>query len=452
MKVMRWLLFLLVLIGLLLARPDDATTRSIARRADEFRASIDFGLAADYLRVALVRQPWNATLHIKLAEALALQHDAAGAQQAVAEAERLGAEAATLERLRAELADQDQRYAEAVPHWLRVLEQRPLDETAYRQAVESALQAEQWDSARSIAERWIAAVNSSDAHLTLGKLLAFDDPAAAQAEWQLINSDQAQPFLQALQQPDRTLQLMLLGRAYLTQNDLALAQRAFDEATAINPGYAEAQTFAGFVRDQRGADGGAWLDRAVELDPALIVARYFRARHRWERSDLAGALADLNTAIERDPANALIAAEIGRVHVQRSDYAAAEQWLTKARDLRPQDVAAWKALAELYVGRSYGTVDQAVATARQIAALAPLEAEAHVWLGRAYLRSGDRSGAERELNEALRLDPRSAAAHFYLGRLYGRETEAGGAAYQRALLLDPEGPIGLAAKRALELP
>ena len=51
--------------------------------------------------------------------------------------------------------------------------------------------------------------------------------------------------------------------------------------SALNPAYAEAQAFAGFVRDQRGADGGAWLDRAVELDPDLIVARYFRARHRW---------------------------------------------------------------------------------------------------------------------------------------------------------------------------
>jgi len=95
---------------------------------------------------------------------------------------------------------------------------------------------------------------------------------------------------------------MLLGRAYLAQNDLGqdylvLAQRAFDEAAATNPGYAEAQAFAGFVRDQRGADGGAWLDRAVEIDPDLIVARYFRARHRWERSDLDGALARSGRAL-----------------------------------------------------------------------------------------------------------------------------------------------------------
>jgi len=190
----------------------------------------------------------------------------------------------------------------------------------------------------------------------------------------------------------------------------------------------------------------------VELDPDLIVARYFRARHLWERANLDGALDDLRYAAERDPANALIAAEIGRVYAQRSDFASAEKWLTQARDLQPQDAAIWKSLAELYVGRSYGTPDQGVATAQQIVALAPADAEAHVWLGRAYLRSGDRSGAERELNEAVRLDPQSALAHFYLGRLFGRETEAGRLEYERAVTLEPEGPSGAAAKRVLELP
>ncbi len=453
MKVIHWLLFLLLLIGLLLlVRPDDAITPSFVQRADEFRASIDYGAAADYLRVALMRQPWNATLHVKLADALALQHNESEAQQTLAAAERLGADIVTVEQLRALWAEKAQRYAEAAQHWLHVIEQRPLDETAYRHAVEAAIRTEQWDIARGTAERWVTALGSSEAHLTLGKLLAFDDPAAAQAQWQLINNDQTQPFLQALQQPDLTLQLMLLGRAYLAQNELALAQRAFDNAVAINPGYAEAQAFAGFVSDQRGADGGAALDRAIEIDPNLLAARYFRARHRWEQADLNGALDDLQYAIEHDPANALIAAELGRVYTQRSDFPNAEKWLTRARDLRPQEAAIWKSLAELYVGRSYGTPDQGVATAQQIVAVAPTDAEAHMWLGRAYLRSGDRGGAERELNEAARLDPQSAQAHFYLGRLYGRETDAGRVEYQRALTLDPEGPIGLAAKRVLELP
>ena len=154
MKVIRWLLFLLVLAGLLLlVQPDDTVTQSLVQRADEYRASIDYGLAADHLRVALVRQPWNAALHVKLAEALALQHNAGEAQQALAEAERLGADMATLEQLRALWAEKDRRYAEAAQHWQQVNERRPLDESAYRHGVAAATQAEQWDVARSMAER-----------------------------------------------------------------------------------------------------------------------------------------------------------------------------------------------------------------------------------------------------------------------------------------------------------
>jgi len=82
MKVIRWLLFLLVIIGLLLlVRPDDTITLSFVQRADEFRASIDFQAAADYLRTALVRQPWNATLHLRLAFILGLQRQELAAQQ-----------------------------------------------------------------------------------------------------------------------------------------------------------------------------------------------------------------------------------------------------------------------------------------------------------------------------------------------------------------------------------
>ena len=43
MKVIRWLLFLLLLIGvLLLVQPDDAITPTFVQRADQFSASLDY--------------------------------------------------------------------------------------------------------------------------------------------------------------------------------------------------------------------------------------------------------------------------------------------------------------------------------------------------------------------------------------------------------------------------
>ncbi len=452
MKVIRGLFFLLVLAGLLLVQPDDSIAQSFVQRANELRAALDYHRAADYVRVALVRQPWNATLYLKSAETLLLDHDEPAAQQALTEAQRLGADMADVEQLRALLAQQGQRFDEAIQHWQQFIERRPFDGTAYAQAIDLAMRGEQWATARTLAEQWVARTSLPQAHFILAKIIALDDPTTAQGHFRQAPSDQAQSFLAALAQTDRVLQLMLLGRAYLAGSDLALAQRAFDEAIALNSEYAEAQAYAGFVRDQRGADGRAWLDRAVKLDPNLIVARYFLARHLWDRGDLDGALDELKYANEHDPANALIAAEIGRMYMQRSDYPNAEQWLTKARDLAPNDVTILNLLAELYVGRSYGASDQGVSVAQRIVSLAPEEAGSHVWLGRAYLLSGDRGGAERELREAVRLNPQSALAHFYLGRLFGQNTEASRAEYARAVTLDPDGPIGAAAQRALEMP
>lgn len=455
MRVLRWVLFLLLLMGVLLAvRPDDSIAQSFVQRAEQFQASLDYQRAADYWQVALTRQPWNVTARLKLADVLQLQRRYTETEQILAEAEHSGADRAEVERRRAIDAEQQGQWAEAAPHWQNVIALRPSDRTAYTHLIDAYHNTEQWEAARATVDEWIKHVPElPEDRLVLGKALALDDrDQAARLLEAAVPPERARPFRAALDDADPALRALMLGRAYLTDNDLALAQRAFDLALQANPAYAEAYAFAGFVRDERGADGGAWLDQAVALDPNLIAARYFRARHRWTQSDLGAALDDLNYAIARDPGNALIAAELGRVYTQRSDFTNAEKWLTQARDLKPQDVAIWKSLAELYVGRSFGTPDQAVATAQQIVALAPADAEAHLWLGRAYLRSGDRSGAELELKEAVRLDAQAALAHFYLGRLYGQNTEVGRAAYERAATLDPTGPIGAAAQRVLSLP
>ena len=454
MKVLHWLLFLLLMIGLLLiVQPADTITSSFVQRAAELESTVDYASAAAFLRLALVRQPWNAALYLRLAETLAAQRDEAGAEQAWQQAQALGVDAAIVVAQRAAFAEQSQQTEVAAGWWEQAVAARPADQDAVRRLIAAYVRDQRWNEARTAAEQWAARwPSSADAHLKLAQLLAVDDPIAARDHLRQAQIDKARPYLTALDQPDAALRLQLLGRVYLNDNETQLAQRAFQAAIAANPNYAEAYAYSGFMADQLGGDGRALLDRAVEVDRDLVVARYFRAWHWRQRGDLDRAESDLLHAIELDPANAAIAAELGRVYTQRSNYAEAEKWLLKARDLQPRAAEMWTALAELYVGRSYGTPDQMLATAQQIVNLTPDDAEAHVWLGRAYLLTGDRGGAERELTTAARLNPRSAAAHLYLGRLFGRSTEAGRIEYERAQALDPDGPIGLAAKRALELP
>ena len=454
MKLLRGLMFLLLLSGLLLiVQPDDTITPAFVQRAAQYRDSIDYESAIGFLRLAIARQPWNATLYLHLGEILAAQQDEAGAEQAWQTAQQLGTDPATIAAQRAAYADQMQRPDVALEWWQAAAAARPTDPAALQRLNAAYARAARWDDARAAAAQWVARwPDVPAAHLRLAQLLALDDPIGARDHFRLASIDQARPYLAALDQSDPALRAQMLGRAYLNDNEAQLAQRAFQAAIAANPAYAEAYTYSGFLADQLGGDGRAWLDRAVELDRDLVVARYFRARHWQQRGDLDRAEADLLHAAELDPTQALIAAELGRVYTQRGDFAEAERWLLKARDLQPRAAAMWTALAELYVGRSFGSPDQMIATAQQLVALAPDDSDAHVWLGRASLLTGDRGGAERELFEAVRLNPRSAAAQFYLGRLFGRDTSAGRAAYERAQSLDPAGPIGLAAGRALELP
>ncbi len=454
MTLIRVLLLLTVLIALLfITRPDDALTAEFVARADAYRATFLYRLANDYNQLAITRQPWNATLYLR-ASALALDRGRVDeAAQQLDRAQQLGAQAMAVDEIKAAIAEQSHRFDEAAQQWSLIAQARPVDQAAMQRTVRAYVNAEKWDEARSAAEQWVKRwPDSAEAHFALAKVIALDDPIVAKDHFDHAPPDQAQEFLPALNETDPALRAVRLGRAYLSNNEVILAQRAFDAAVKANENYAEAYAYLGFTLDQSGRDGKAMLDRAVELDRDLIVARYFRARHAWAQGDLDGALNDLKYANERDPQNRLIVAELGRLYMQRGDLALAEQWLIKARDLNADDPVAWQALAELYVGRAYGSPEQANSVAQQAVKLAPDDAGAHVWLGVAYLLNGDRSNAEQELLRAEALSPRLALTHLYLGRLYGRSTEAGQLEYERALELDRDGPIGAQAKRALELP
>ncbi|HZY42482.1 MAG TPA: tetratricopeptide repeat protein [Anaerolineae bacterium] len=451
MNALRVILLGLVFVALLfIVQPNDVVTASFVTRANEYQATYLYRQAEDYVRLALTRQPWNAALTLRLAELKRLQQSYAAAATAIDQAVALGADAIDVAIVRAQLADDQQQFELAAQQWQIAATARPADPVLPRRSIEAYIRAENWPAAQAAAEQW-ARQGSPLSHLLLGKLLALADSNRATVEFNTANLAAAVDFLRALNQSDRALRSLLLGRVFLAQTDLTLAQRAFDTAIEANPAYAEAYAYAGFVRNQLGHDGRARLDRAVEIDRELVVARYFRARSAWQRGDLEQARIDLQTAIQLEPQNRVIAAELGRLSMQRGDLVEAERWLIKARDLNPDDPIGWLVLAELYAGRAYKP-ELAIEAAQQAVQHAPTDAEAHVWLGAAYLLNGDRAAAENELQRALSLKPDSALAQLYLGRLYGRDTEPGRDAYERARALDPTGSIGAQAQRALDLP
>jgi Flp pilus assembly protein TadD len=456
MNLIRVLLFISIGAVLLLGlQPQDSIATAYVHVSDQYRSTYAFEEADQYLQPALLRQPWNAELYLRSSDiAFGLRNlDRSAAQLDLADA--AGAERWDVYARRAEIAEAGNQFEIAASFWLSVTLEHPDDSAAFQRLIAADVRLANWDAAKTAAQSWLAGSNSPEAHFAHAKLIALDDPVDAKEHFTHSPANQAQEFLIALNDPrsiDPAYRSVALGRAYLADNDLYLAARVFQVATMINPNYADAFAYYGFTLDELGQDGGAILDRALEINRDLVIAHYFRALHKIAQGDSASALIDLHWVIDHDPQNYLVMIELGRVYSQQADFASAEAWLTAARDVRPNDVLSWQALCELYVGRGYGSIDQALAAAQQLINLAPEAAGSHVWLGRAYLRSGSLQFAERELRQAVALDPGSAPAHYFLGRFLKSDTAEGRLEFERALALDPAGPIGELAQRELLIP
>ena len=108
MTLIRVGLLLLVIAALLLGlRPADSIAAAFVARAADDSRTFDYRLANDYLRLALTREPWNATLYLRLSAMALEQHRFDEAAQDIDQAERLGAPPIMLAVIRAELADDD---------------------------------------------------------------------------------------------------------------------------------------------------------------------------------------------------------------------------------------------------------------------------------------------------------------------------------------------------------
>jgi cytochrome c-type biogenesis protein CcmH/NrfG len=93
----------------------------------------------------------------------------------------------------------------------------------------------------------------------------------------------------------------------------------------------------------------------------------------------------------------------GSLLVRLDRWDEAEQAFHEACRLAPRRGAGYTALAQLYI-RAGRKLDEAVALARQAVELEPA-GRSYAVLGEALERSGDRDGARRALEQALKLEP-----------------------------------------------
>lgn len=160
-----------------------------------------------------------------------------------------------------------------------------------------------------------------------------------------------------------------------------------------------------------------------------------------ESNDHKTAIKLLNMLVANDPKDFEAWAEMGTVLFAQGKSSESAKALQRALELKPSYPLALLGYGKLnYLNKKYETC---IRILTQLASNHPETAEAHRYIGESYLRIGETSKAEPELQKALQLDRRGQAeAHLSLAAIYDAADQKDKAAseYEKLLEIWPEYP------------
>lgn len=213
-------------------------------------------------------------------------------------------------------------------------------------------------------------------------------------------------FLQGLEYQSRGLQAGAEG-----PGNLALAERLFEQALELDPGFTDALAgeahtllaayWYGYRREPAVKEEARELvDRALELAPDLAVAHQERGYYLyWGERDYEGARRAFLRALELQPNSIGAQGGLGFVLRRQGRFAEAAPHIAEASRLQPRSPkSAWEAAVTLL---PLGQYDSAAAFLNRARAIDPGFAGAYAQLaGIRLLRSGDVTGALAVLDSA----------------------------------------------------
>lgn len=235
-------------------------------------------------------------------------------------------------------------------------------------------------------------------------------------------------LIEAQQEPLAPPLAALLKEGYrqIEQGDHAEAEISFRRVLGGNPQVAAAYRGLGLALWGQGQllSAERELRAAVDLDSVADPGNQSKL----------GAAIHFELARVRDQLGGRAKSEIRRLEYQRR----AIEGYQEALGVDPGLTAARMRLANLLL--ETGKVSDAVREAEVVVRSRPSDVESRLLLSRAYQQWGDRTRAEGELNEALRLEPTHSFALVRLGELLMERGEMEGAIekFRRAAGADPE--------------
>lgn len=278
--------------------------------------------------------------------------------------------------------------------------------------------------------------SDTDLYYQIGSLYAASEPTQALPYLaQAVEIDPSKAFqAQDLYEKIRTAilfdnpayTLLISGRQLANLGEWELAAAAFQRATDLKPGYADAWAFLGEARQQEviqktgdaGGVGLAELEHSIKLDPNSILANTFMGLY-WERQqDYSKAQHYLEQAIINNPSDPYLYSELANILSKAGDLPAAETRYTEAIKLAPQDPLFYCLLAEFALEQKIQIRVLALPAARQALNLAPNDAHALDVMAQVMLVLKDYHSAERFALKALEADPAFTPAYLHLGTVY----------------------------------
>ena len=236
------------------------------------------------------------------------------------------------------------------------------------------------------------------------------------------------------------------GYSLLRKNNYPGAIDASNKVLESYPDDCTALALRGTAYYRMGKNNQALVDlnKAIELDPLLIEAYYWRATlFLTKLEDYPAALADFNKAIKLDSQNALVYRNRGITYSAMKDYPAALADHAKAIKFAPKDASTYFAR-----GLTYYKIEDyhaGLADFTKAIKLVPKGTNANYYLTRAmtYKCLKEYRAALADYNKSIELDPTIAEAYANRGITYHvlKEYVAALADYNKAIDLDPQDPM-----------
>ncbi len=300
-------------------------------------------------------------------------------------------------------------FAGAASAFEKYLAQRPEDAFAHFQLGYAYTGLRRWEQAK--AEYRKAAEldpKMSAAQLNLGLLLLDQDPAAA-----------VEPLRKAAELlPKEARPRLLLAMALERSGKLESAIREYETAAQL-----EAKGFdihlalaRALLASNRTPEAEAEFRRTLALRADSAPARLGLAESLIGQKKSTEAATELAAYLEQQPQDRESRAQLASVLFDLGKYEPALAELDRAESGAQPSLAGLRLRAEIYVRLK--RLDEANQALEKAAALAPQDADLHAQLGRLLLEKRAFAAAERELQQALRLQPNLADAVRDLGAVY----------------------------------